>query len=312
MSTPRRTSLQRGLIAFSLATSAVLWILLGVVGRSLSAFEILGVTGGVAAVVAVFTWAFWANQKVAAAPSDSRSFDVAAIQNLRTPLHATDEPGNNVNADSFSMVTRSVGNLANLPSQTSASTLEPVEKHNDDVCQPRPLKKTDKSAAPLPLIHRSPEDSPRPLAARKSQTNNFETDSARALVEIIDRNEAEHRQKNSRRAHQRRWYGIGETVRVGEYQLKDAMVYVSDGNLREDEASCIDLSLEVGQALSESGARLKARLSYAILSPNQRAIYLRWLSNGRIGTLEDIGLRSCSSTAWNDAFSSKSKTRARS
>jgi hypothetical protein len=89
--------------------------------------------------------------------------------------------------------------------------------------------------------------------------------------------------------HGLRWYGRGETVTVGEYLLRDPMVYVSHGRPPEEEASCIDLSLEVGQPLAENVVGLRKNPSYALLSPNQRAYYLRWMSNGRVGPLENIG-----------------------
>ena len=67
------------------------------------------------------------------------------------------------------------------------------------------------------------------------------------------------------------------------------MVYVTEGEPREDEASCIDLSLEVGKPVQEAPGSLGYYPTYARISPNQRANYLRWLSNGRVDPLNDIG-----------------------
>ena len=67
------------------------------------------------------------------------------------------------------------------------------------------------------------------------------------------------------------------------------MVYVSDGKPREDEASCIDLSLEIGIPAYEAPGSLGYYPTYAKISPNQRASYLRWLSSGRVNPLSDIG-----------------------
>ena len=89
--------------------------------------------------------------------------------------------------------------------------------------------------------------------------------------------------------HGLRWYGKGETVTVGEFLLRDPMVYVSHGRPPDEEASCIDLSLEIGQPLAENVVGLRKNPSYALLSANQRAYYLRWMSNGRTGSLENIG-----------------------
>ena len=66
------------------------------------------------------------------------------------------------------------------------------------------------------------------------------------------------------------------------------MVYLSE-SIREDEASCIDLSLEVGKPAWEAAGALGYYPTYAKLSPSQRANYLSWLSNGRTGALADIG-----------------------
>ena len=44
-----------------------------------------------------------------------------------------------------------------------------------------------------------------------------------------------------------RWYGSSDSVAVGPYVIKDPMAYMSDGRPREEEASCIDTTLEVGK-----------------------------------------------------------------
>ena len=55
MTTFQRPRWQAGLGVFALSTPAVLWILWGLVGRSLSPLEITGVVGAVATIVASFT-----------------------------------------------------------------------------------------------------------------------------------------------------------------------------------------------------------------------------------------------------------------
>jgi hypothetical protein len=84
-----------------------------------------------------------------------------------------------------------------------------------------------------------------------------------------------------------RWYGAGETVRVANYLLRDAMVYVSDGQPSDFEASCIDRKLDVGKPAN--GATIGAGLHafYAALNPKQRAGYLQWLAAGRVGALDE-------------------------
>ena len=50
--------------------------------------------------------------------------------------------------------------------------------------------------------------------------------------EPLNRNDAVLHKDPARRAREVRWHGNGETVNVGGYQLKDPMVYVSDGHPR--------------------------------------------------------------------------------
>jgi uncharacterized tellurite resistance protein B-like protein len=67
------------------------------------------------------------------------------------------------------------------------------------------------------------------------------------------------------------------------------MVYVAEGLPRTAEASCIDLSLEVGKPAEEPVGSLGYYTTYSRLSPAQRANYLQWLATGRTGTLREIG-----------------------
>ncbi len=67
------------------------------------------------------------------------------------------------------------------------------------------------------------------------------------------------------------------------------MVYLADGMPRTAEASCIDLSLEVGEPVEDPVGSLGYYTTYARLSPAQRANYLQWLATGRTGTLREIG-----------------------
>jgi len=108
-------------------------------------------------------------------------------------------------------------------------------------------------------------------------------------VEATDRNQTVRHEKTSGRATELRWCGKGEAATAGPYPLGDPMVYVSDGRPREEEASCIDLSLEVGKPEQEAVGSLGYYPTYSKLRPNQRANYLRWLSYGRVEPLHDIG-----------------------
>jgi uncharacterized tellurite resistance protein B-like protein len=55
------------------------------------------------------------------------------------------------------------------------------------------------------------------------------------------------------------------------------------------EASCIDLRLPIGTPVEEAPGCLGYYPEFARLSRNQRATYLKWLSDGRSGPLSDIG-----------------------
>jgi uncharacterized tellurite resistance protein B-like protein len=85
-----------------------------------------------------------------------------------------------------------------------------------------------------------------------------------------------------------RWYGKDTTIAIGGFILRDAMVYVAEMS-RVAEASCIDLSLEVGKPADDSAGSLGYYTTYARLTPAQRANYLQWLAGGRTGALRDIG-----------------------
>jgi len=86
-----------------------------------------------------------------------------------------------------------------------------------------------------------------------------------------------------------RWYGPGDRISAKSYLLRDPMVYCCEGAPSDDEASCIDLRLEVGKPAWESAGALGYYTSYRKLSPTQRANYLTWLANNRTTALSEIG-----------------------
>jgi hypothetical protein len=124
------------------------------------------------------------------------------------------------------------------------------------------------------------------VVSRKPTSPILDSEGARALIQAIDRNEAVRRENLARGAHDLRWCGSGASVTVRGYVLKDPMVYISAYKPSVDEASCIDMSLEVGTQAAGSVGHYP---TYGELSPVQRANYLRWLSNGRAEPLHDIG-----------------------
>ena len=85
---------------FALSTPAVLWILWGLVGRSLSPLEITGVVGAVATIVASFTRAFGSDQKETTSTSDHQGLDVASPLDLLAASPAVDKPDSPVTSES--------------------------------------------------------------------------------------------------------------------------------------------------------------------------------------------------------------------
>ena len=86
-----------------------------------------------------------------------------------------------------------------------------------------------------------------------------------------------------------RWYGIGDRIDGKGYSLADPMVYLTGETPSEDEASCIDQSLQLGKPAWEAAGALGYYPRYATLEPHQRANYLSWLATGRNGSLIEIG-----------------------
>lgn len=85
------------------------------------------------------------------------------------------------------------------------------------------------------------------------------------------------------------WAGAGTSLQVHGWTLPDPMLYWSEGQPREDEASCIELRLPVGQPTAEALGALGYWPRYSTMSPNQRANYLAWLASGRTAPLQDNG-----------------------
>ena len=79
------------------------------------------------------------------------------------------------------------------------------------------------------------------------------------------------------------------TARVGPHTLASPLVYCSPGCPREEEASCIDLSQPIGDPGDGDTLGLGYYPTYARMSREQRASYLRWIANGRCEPLNEIG-----------------------
>ncbi len=286
MTTLQRTRWQIGMAVFVLTTPPILWILMSLIGRSLSAIELVGIAGSNAAVVATFTWAFGTRKEKV--PRDVDALDINVVFNLSAAPAIDEKAKSRLDSEGMLFEPRSVTNLAKSPRPLPISTLRLAESPNDASGGIEGPENTSTCA--------TSGQSARPIQVStilrgtdKSRINTIETEGSRYLAEVIDRNERLRHEDAPHPTNEHRWVGTGETLAVADYLLKDPMVYVSDGKPREDEASCIDLSLVVGQSVHESGTTLRAHVSYATLDPIQRAKYLGWLSTGRVGALDHAG-----------------------
>ncbi len=63
--------------------------------------------------------------------------------------------------------------------------------------------------------------------------------------------------------------GLGNTIRVGPYQITDPLAYWSDGT--SGDASCINIQLPIGVEVSEERRALPYYPQYSQISPDQRA-----------------------------------------
>jgi hypothetical protein len=148
--------------------------------------------------------------------------------------------------------------------------------------EPRVRARREPHAAPAPKSATSP-DSSGPNGASQRFVNAGSRSEGSGRSQTVPTEDAD------RRTSEIRWYGLGETISAKTYPLRDPMVYVTEGSPAEDEASCIDLTLEVGRPVWEAAGALGYYPDYAKLTPNQRANYLSWLANGRAKPLADIG-----------------------
>ncbi len=107
---------------------------------------------------------------------------------------------------------------------------------------------------------------PRPTAAPPSSAETTEQPAIAMLDGLAHRIQAA--SLNKRKAI--RWYPARETLSIHGYVIRNPMVYVSAGNPSEAEASCIDLSQNVGKPEWETAPALGRFPTYASMTPDQR------------------------------------------
>jgi uncharacterized tellurite resistance protein B-like protein len=288
MSTLRRPNWQVGMVVWMLTTSAILWILPGLVERSLSTLEILGVTGGVATVVAAFAWAFGSNRDDEATTKRGSRPHLIAELDLSSVSPPDQKTRRGRGPDAKILDTKSASGVANTFWPSSVETLGSVETPVDHLGQIVSLEKTVDRAA-TGLLNRLDPISTFSRDTDNKRASTVETAGPLPLAKVNDANQTLLRKDLSQPTSELCWLANGHIVTVGAYLLRDPMVYVSQGRPREDESSCINLSLKVGSPVKEAAGSLGYYPTYAKLSPDQRANYLHWLSNSRVGPLHDIG-----------------------
>lgn len=186
MTTLQRTRWQMGMAVFVIAMPPILWILVWLIGRSLSAFELVGIAGSIAAVVAAFTWAFGTQTETV--PHHADALDVNFVFKLSAAPAIDEKVKSGLGSEGIPVEPKSVTNLANSPRPPSISTLKRAESPNDASGGIGGPENTGNSATSA--------QSARPIQVStilrgtdKSRINTIETEGSRYLAEVIDRNE---------------------------------------------------------------------------------------------------------------------------
>lgn len=84
------------------------------------------------------------------------------------------------------------------------------------------------------------------------------------------------------------WSGEGEPIQVGTHTIQNPFIYWSETDNPANDPSCIVLSLPIVDSQENKPGKLPSCPTYTSLSPEQRNIYLKWLSEGKKGEISDI------------------------
>ena len=267
----RPVKFRAGISALSLLPlHPAIWAL---AGGNLTPIELLGLLLGVAVIVGVFAWALRSGT-VDEAPdkgTDERDVQTPEPDNIPPPV------AEQVPTTAKRRTDGVIGNEPNAPVLLSASPpalFDGTDGWTIELQEEEPTRARERRIQGTEWIP--------PLDREKPKQVGYWGD----LTAIPA---ATQHESPRGRARELRWYGKGESVMIGRFRLTDPMVYVSDGPACQEEASCIDLTLPVGDSVRELTGGLGYYPSYSRLSPNQRANYLSWLARGREEHLDDIG-----------------------
>jgi len=260
-----------GISALSfLPLHAAVWASAGI---SISPIELLGILLGIATIVGVFTWALRSgsvDEPPDKAHNESKLQTSERVESIAPVAERLPSPAKGkserVIGDELKVSVPLSAPPSSLFDGTDGWTIELVEEEPTGTRE----KRIRGSEWIPPLDWEQPKQVPHwdePAAIPLTRQHESSRGKAREL----------------------RWYGKGESVMIGTFRLTDPMVYVSDGPACQEEASCVDLTLPIGDPVNELTGGLGYYPSYSRLSPNQRANYLGWLSRGRREHLDDIG-----------------------
>ncbi len=84
-----------------------------------------------------------------------------------------------------------------------------------------------------------------------------------------------------------KWYGLGSTVEIQGYKMNAPLIYVSNSSNKSSARYIISKKLKVNR--NENYDYIGYWPSYSKLSPNQRGMFLKWLSQGKNNPAIDIG-----------------------
>jgi uncharacterized tellurite resistance protein B-like protein len=271
----------------------------GLVGRTLTVFEVLLTTSAVGAVIATLTWAIAPGEFKNATPTvdtrDESQYRSGGQESQRAnnppPLPRTTaaQPQSGTRRQSSNrppLMNSSKATGSDAPIQADqlgesiAKVYERYQKRMSEI-----QKKTADAGS------RVQSDQTSGLPARTSVAQQTTVRTA-TLVPPIPMTTPEPTMAPRVVAPIRapiRWHGKGESIAIGRYVINDAMVYTREGMPIQDEASCIDIGIEVGTPVREAAGSMGYYPTYARITPNQRANYLSWLSSGRSAPLNEIG-----------------------
>ena len=83
------------------------------------------------------------------------------------------------------------------------------------------------------------------------------------------------------------WYGLGSTVEIQGYKINAPLIYISNSRNKSSARYIISKKLKVNH--NENYDYIGYWPSYSTLSPGQRGMFLKWLSQGKNNPAIDIG-----------------------